>query len=152
MSLFGIDIQKEAVAILEPGILKHDALNRMVEALTAAGAVEAKDQEALARAVHEREAVMSTGIGSGVAIPHVRIEQVKKPMLGVGISKKGLDFNTLDNEPVHIIVLFAMPSGSQREYLAFLAQVMRALKMETFQDRLIECNTPEEVAAVINEG
>ena len=87
----------------------------------------------------------------GVAIPHVRIEGVLKPAISLGISRKGLDFDT-DNQLVHAIVLFAMPAGSQKEYLGLLAQVMTALKQPGFLERLVNCDTPEEVEDMLAEA
>lgn len=149
MSVFGIAIDPGAVCIYAPGISKLDAIDKLVDALCASGAIE--DREAFREAVYARETVMSTGIGSGIAIPHVRVQHVTRPSIGVGISHDGVDFDTLDNQPVHVVVLFAMPSGSQKEYLGLLAQVMTALKTPGFRERLSACNTPEEVVAAIED-
>jgi mannitol/fructose-specific phosphotransferase system IIA component (Ntr-type) len=122
----------------------------MVDSLFKTGVVE--ERGAFRAAVHERESIMSTGIGSGVAIPHVRINEVRWPTVGVGISKTGIDFDTLDDAPVHVIVLFAMPQGSQKEYLGLLAQVMLTLKVPGFRDRLLACETVEEALGVLNQN
>lgn len=148
MSLFGLTIEAQAVCIFGPGVSKHEALDRLVDAIASTGSVE--DPEAFRRAVREREAVMSTGIGSGVAIPHVRIDAIRKASVGVGISQEGIDFNTLDNKPVHIVVLFAMPSGSQKEYLGLLAQVMTTMKAPGFREELGACTTPDDVVRLLN--
>ena len=148
MSLFGLTIDPQAVCIFESAVSKHEALDRLVDAIASTGSVE--DAEAFRRAVRERESVMSTGIGSGVAIPHVRIDAIREASVGVGISKDGIDFNTLDNKPVHIVVLFAMPSGSQKEYLGLLAQVMTTMKAPGFREQLGACTTPDEVASLLN--
>lgn len=148
MSVFGIDIEKGAVCIFKNGISKHDALDRLVDAIANTGVV--TDRDMFHRAVHEREAIMSTGIGSGVAIPHVRISSVLRPTVGVGISREGIDFDTLDNKPVNILVLFAMPAGSQKEYLGLLAQVMLALRAPGFRDNLLACRTTDEIVALLN--
>ncbi len=150
MSAFGIDVDEEAVCLFPEGTGKRDALNQMVDAIAKTGCV--TDVEAFRKAVHDREAVMSTGIGGGVAIPHVRINEVQKPVIGIGISSAGIDFNTLDGLPVRTVILFAMPSGSQREYLSLLAEVMRTLKPEDFRERLAKCATAAEVIATIDEG
>ena len=143
MAAFGIDIDRDRIRVFKESLSKHDALDRLVDALYATQAI--SDREAFRKAVYDRESVMSTGIGQGVAIPHVRIEGVLKPAISLGISRKGLDFDTLDNQLVHAIVLFAMPAGSQKEYLGLLAQVMTALKQPGFLERLVNCDTPEEV-------
>ncbi|HOD50297.1 MAG TPA: PTS sugar transporter subunit IIA [Candidatus Hydrogenedentes bacterium] len=149
MAAFGIDIDRDRICVFKKALSKHDALCKLVDALFATGGI--PDREAFRKAVCDREAVMSTGIGQGLAIPHVRFEGVRKPAVGVGISKQGIDFDTLDNQVVHVIVLFAMPAGSQKEYLGLLAQVMTALKEPKFLERLVECDTPEEVEDVLAE-
>ncbi len=148
MSAFGIDVNPEAVCIFDEPMSKHDVLDALVAALSRTGIITNIDE--FRKAVHEREAVMSTGIGSGVAIPHVRSASVKEPRVGLGLSPAGVDYDTLDNQPVHIIVLFAMPSGSQKDYLGLLAQVMLAIKTEGFKDRLLSCTTPKEAVEVVN--
>lgn len=150
MGVFGADVNPNAICVFPEHFGKNDALNAMVDAVASTDSV--TDGEALRLAVYDREDVMSTGIGQGVAIPHVRIDEVIAPTVGVGISAKGIDFDTLDNEPVHIVVLFAMPSGSQKDYLGLLAKVMMALKVPGFTDKLLACSTPADVAAVLNAG
>jgi fructose-specific phosphotransferase system IIA component len=150
MSAFGLDIVPSAVCIYPEQASKHEALDFLVDAIASSGAV--SDLDEFRRAVHERESVMSTGIGSGVAIPHVRIDAIRRATVGVGISHSGIDFNTLDDKPVNIIVLFAMPSGSQKEYLFLLAQVMTAMKQDGFRQSLADCTTPEEVVTLLNSA
>ncbi|MFO7975842.1 MAG: PTS sugar transporter subunit IIA [Candidatus Hydrogenedentota bacterium] len=149
MAAFGIDIDRNRICVFKKPLSKHDALDKLVDVLFATEAI--PDREAFRKAVYDREGVMSTGIGQGVAIPHVRIEGVRKPAVSVGISKRGIDFDTLDNQLVHAVVLFAMPAGSQKEYLGLLAQVMTALKKPGFREQLIDCETPEEAEAVLAE-
>lgn len=113
MHRFGLFIDNAAVRIFPNGLSKHEALDQLIDAIHSLGVI--GNLDAFAHAVRERETVMSTGIGCGVAIPHVRIDGVTKPTVGVGISHAGIEFNTLDDKPVHIVVLFAMPTGSQKE-------------------------------------
>lgn len=148
MSAFGKNITEEAICLFEPGLSKHDALERMIEAVMRTGHV--NNREAFKAALFEREAIRSTGF-KGVAIPHVRIDEIGEPTVGVGVSKGGIDFESLDNEPVHIVVLFAMPSGSDKVYLGALAQVMMGLRTEGFSERLMDCETPAEVRDIITE-
>lgn len=148
MGAFGIEVDRDAVRIFRDAISKHDALDQLVDCLAHSNAV--TDATAFRNAVHEREAVMSTGIGSGVAIPHVRIAAVAKPAVGIGLSREGISFNTLDDQPVNIMVLFAMPQGSQKDYLGLLAKVMLVLKEADFRDNLLACESPEAVAELLN--
>lgn len=148
MNAFGKEIPKEAVCIFNGEVSKHDALDRIIDSICSLGVVD--DADAFREALYARESIRSTGF-KGVAIPHVRIDEINAPTVGVGISKEGIHFDSLDNDPVNIIVLFAMPSGSDKEYLSYLAQVMMALRSGGFCDKLLECETPEEVVAVLSE-
>jgi mannitol/fructose-specific phosphotransferase system IIA component (Ntr-type) len=148
MSAFGAEIPPSLICIYEPGISKSDALEQLVAATLRAGVV--TNEAAFREAVYERESIMSTGIGAGVAIPHVRIPEVTTPTLAMGVSHEGIDFGTLDDSPAQIVVLFAMPFGAHREYLVLLAQVMGCLKSTEFREALLKCHRPEEVHAVLN--
>lgn len=149
MSAFGKTIPKEAICIFPAGVSKRDALDLMIQAIERTGNV--KDREAFRRALFERESIRSTGF-KGIAIPHVRIDEITEPTVGVGISQSGIDFESLDSEPVNIVVLFAMPSGSDKEYLGFLAQVMMSLRTGGFTKKLVACKTPDEVMQVLEKG
>lgn len=142
MNAFGKDIPPEAIRIFTGEISKFQALEAMIEAVHKLGAV--TDVDSLKKALFEREAIRSTGFRA-VAIPHVRIDEILEPSVCVGISAEGIDFEALDSDPVNIIVMFAMPSGSDKEYLGLLAQVMMALRSDGFCEKLIACKTPEEV-------
>lgn len=148
MKKFGIDILENQVCFLNPGVTKREALAALVAATAQNPAI--SDPEAFERAVFDREAVMSTGIGDGIAIPHVRIPEIASPTLGVGISKAGVDFDALDNKPVNVMVLFATPQGSDKEYLGLLAQVMLSLRNRDLFQRLLACGDPAQVCALLN--
>ncbi len=146
--VLGIDIDETSVLVFQESPSKHDVLDALVDAVSETGAVD--DVDAFRAAVHDRERVLSTGIGQGVAIPHVRIDAVTRPTLGIGVSAKGVDFDTLDDAPVHVIFMFAMPTGSQKEYLSLLSKVMQAVKSPDFNDRLTTCTTPAEVLEALS--
>lgn len=148
MKKFGIDIIENQVCFLEPSVTKREALAALVAATAQNPAI--SDPEAFERAVFDREAVMSTGIGDGIAIPHVRIPEITSPTLGVGISKTGVDFDALDNKPVNVMVLFATPQGSDKEYLGLLAQVMLSLRNRDLFQRLLACEDPAQVCTLLN--
>ncbi|MFP6583029.1 MAG: PTS sugar transporter subunit IIA [Candidatus Hydrogenedentota bacterium] len=146
MNAFGKEIPNDAICIFPEGTTKGGALNTMIDAICNLGVV--GNRESFEKALYERESIRSTGF-KGVAIPHVRIDEISEPTVGVGISKSGIDFDSLDNDTVSIIVLFAMPSGSDKEYLSYLAKAMMALRSEGFCEKLLECTTNEEVVAVL---
>jgi mannitol/fructose-specific phosphotransferase system IIA component (Ntr-type) len=147
MSAFGKEIPQSQICIIKGGVSKHDALETLINAVATNPAVTSRT--AFGAAVHEREAVMSTGIGGGIAIPHVRIPQITEATLGVAVVPKGLDFGALDNELVQIMVLFATPEGADKEYLGLLAKVMCALRDRDLFDRLVACRCPSDVYQVL---
>ena len=149
MSAFGTTIAPEAIRIFDGRVNKQEALDGMIDAVMKTGMI--TDRDSLHHALFEREAIRSTGF-RGVAIPHVRIDEILKPTIGVGIAKEGIEFDALDNDSINIIVLFAMPSGSDKEYLGLLAKVMMSLRTPGFCPKLIACSSPHEVLDVLGAG
>lgn len=144
---FGIDIDVDHICMFDGPVLKHDVLNGIIDKVAVSEMI--TDKEAFRKAVFDREAVSSTGIGGGVAIPHVKLTEILEPIVAVGVSKEGIDFDAIDGEPVRVVILFAMPAGTDKEYLQLLARVMSTLRESGFSERLLECETPQSVAAVI---
>ncbi len=147
MSAFGLEIVEEQICVIPDGATKQGALESLISAVGNNPVV--TDVEALRSAVFEREAIMSTGIGDGIAIPHVRIPEVTEATLGVAVAPAGIGFDTLDNNPVHVMVLFATPAESDKVYLSLLAQVMLALRDRELFDALVACKTAAEVYALL---
>ncbi len=86
------------------------------------------DIKAFINALKEREEIMTTGIGFGIAVPHAKLESVHKLAFAIGISKKGIDFNSIDGQPVHLVVLVAAGERQHKEYLKLLSKIMSVLK------------------------
>ena len=143
MSVFGLNIATKQICIIPKGASKHEALDTLINAVGSNPAI--TNIDAFRAAVYEREAIQSTGLGDGIAVPHVRIEEITEATLGVAIAPKGVEFDTLDNQPVYVMVLFATPAGSNKEYLGLLAKVMLALRDKTLFDALVACKTPDDV-------
>lgn len=129
---------------------KADALVELVGAAASAEAVH--DGDALLVAVRDRENLLSTGIGLGIAIPHARIASVDAFVVAVGRHAEGLAFESIDSKPVHIVVLIAGPSDAKKPYLELLAQISRRLKLETVRDAILAAPSPEEVVALLTEA
>ncbi len=148
MSQFGIAIPVEQIVIIPPGAEKEEALSLLVAAVGKNPTV--ADDAMFRNAVFEREAIMSTGLGSGIAVPHVRIPEVGVPTLGIGVSREGIDYSSLDGKPVHVMVLFAMPLGAEKVYLTLLAKVMLVLRNRVLFDAIVACGTPEAVLVLLD--
>ena len=149
MSQFGIDIPVEQIVVIPAGADKDEALSLLVAAVAKNPTVD--DDELFRSAVFEREAILSTGIGNGVGVPHVRIPEIGAPTLGIGVSRGGIDYNSFDGKPVHVMILFAMPVGAEKVYLSVLAKVLLALRNRELFAALVACHTPEQVHALFCE-
>ena len=99
----------------------------------------------------EREALGSTGIGQGVAIPHCKLEALKEQVAALGISPKGLEFDALDGEPVNIVFLLVAPMDASGNHLKALAKISRLLKDKFFRQALRDAKSPEELLRIIRE-
>ncbi len=103
------------------------------------------DLDGLVSALIEREKIMSTGIGFGIAIPHAKISSVNRIAFAVGISKTGIDFDSIDGKPVHIIILVAAGEKQHKDYLKLLSRIMSVLKQEEARSRLIDSSSNEDI-------
>lgn len=108
------------------------------------------DVKSLIKALKEREEIMSTGIGFGLAIPHAKINTVKNMGFAIGISKVGIDFDSMDGEPVHLIILVAAGEKQHKEYLRLLSNIMTILKKENIKEKIINSESPEEIVKLFD--
>jgi len=126
---------------------KQEALTEMIALISSAQ--EVIDSEHLARAINERESIMSTGIGLGIAVPHAKITSVNRIVMAVGVSREGIDFDSLDDEPVHIIVMIAAPEGAQECYIHVLAKVATVLKHAETRERILRSESVQEICDIL---
>ena len=108
-------------------------------------------QEDLVKVLLERERLGSTGIGGGIGIPHGKMKDLDSLVLGFGLSRKGVDFESLDGEPAHIFFLLVTPENSTGLHLKLLARISRILKNEPFKDRLLDASDRDEILSIIKE-
>ena len=122
---------------------KDAAIHELTSAFLTKGVV-GNDSVYLA-AVMEREEESTTGIGFGVAIPHGKSAAVTKPALGFGRSQRGIEYDSMDNKPVHLVFLIAVPDTSNDEHLRILSQLSRKLMHEEVRQKLMTVTTAEEI-------
>jgi len=108
------------------------------------------NKESVNEAIFYRESLMSTGIGLGIAVPHVRIKGIKEPIVAVGIQKDGIpDYETIDNIPVKIVFLIIAGEDQHKEYIQILSLVVTKLKQSEVRERLIEAKSKEELYQIL---
>ena len=128
---------------------KKEVLKELVQILTAAHGV--KNSAGILDALLEREELGSTGIGQGIAIPHGKSDSSGKVVAALGVSKRGINFDALDGEPVYIFFLLIAPSNSAGIHLKILAKISRLLKDKFFRQALREAKTPQEALKLIKD-
>jgi len=127
---------------------KEEVLRELVDVISRAPQI--GDRDELLKAVLEREEIMSTGIGLGIAVPHAKIGSVSDFVIAIGISRKGVEFDSLDNKPVHIVVMIAGPADQQDRYIRILAKVVLALKDPKVRETVLKAETPQEVLRALS--
>jgi nitrogen PTS system EIIA component len=110
------------------------------------------DAEQILQAVRDREQVLSTGIGNGVAIPHGKTSTVDRLMLAAGVARDGVDFEALDGKPVQLFFLLVGPESAAGDHVKALSRISRLLQRDTFRSRLASATQPEEFYAIVSEA
>ena len=134
------DVLREACVLVDlKGGAKEQVLKELVQALKAEGLVE--DEEGAVRVILEREALGSTGIGDGVAIPHGKLKGLSSMLCAFGRSVQGVPFDAVDRQPVHIFFLLLAPEETTGLHLKMLSRISRILRDAPFRRKLMEPRT-----------
>lgn len=115
---------------------RWEAIDELVDNLVACGRVKPEHRDAIAAVVKKRETSMSTGIGFGVGIPHASTDLISDVVGSLGRSKTGVNFDALDNQPVHLVMLFLVPQGQFQKHLHTLANIAKQLHNKDFRQSL----------------
>lgn len=108
--------------------------------------------KAFINALKEREEIMTTGIGFGIAVPHAKLESVHKIAYAIGISKKGIEFNSIDGKPVHLVVLVAAGERQHKEYLKLLSKIMSVLKNDVIRNEIIQAKSTKDIIEILRNA
>ncbi len=140
-------IKEETVVFLDT-IEMEDTVFEMVKKAKEKGYIE--DEKTFLDAVLERESLVSTGIGLGVAIPHAKVEGIKDFFVIVGINKEGLDWDAIDRNPVGAVFLIGGPDreGAKKEYLKIIAKIMLLIKNDTRRNSLLNAENVTDVVTL----
>ncbi|MDP3791343.1 MAG: PTS sugar transporter subunit IIA [Candidatus Omnitrophota bacterium] len=142
-------LNKKAISVNVKATDKEGIIRELVDLLS--NATEIKNKEELIKAVLSREALGSTGIGQSVGIPHAKSQNVKELVAAFGLSKNGVDFDSLDGEPVYIFFLLLAPEESAGPHLKALARISRMLKDKYFRELLRKAKDENEILRIIQE-
>ena len=129
---------------------KQEALDMAVALMAKSGKI--RDEEAYRREVYLREEESTTGVGGGIAIPHGKCDAVIRPGLAAMVIPNGVDFDSLDGEPVHLIFLIAAPNTKDNVHLDVLSKLSVLLMDEQFSEKLRQAKTAEEFLRIVDEA
>lgn len=141
-------LSKEAINVNLNAQDKIGVINELVASIAQKAGV---SHDELVKVLMDRERLGSTGIGGGIGIPHGKFRNLESLVLGFGLSRQGIDFESMDNRPTHIFFLLLTPESSAGVHLKLLARISRILKNESFKDRLMQATTSQEVINAIKE-
>ncbi|MDE2811746.1 MAG: PTS sugar transporter subunit IIA [Gemmatimonadota bacterium] len=146
MNLLDI-LSAESTIVDLKGESKEDIIAELVNSLPVGDAI--TDREQVLQAVLDREKIMSTGIGDGIAIPHGKSAAVTELVAAMGTQQRGMDFDALDGEPAYVFFLLVSPANVSGPHIKALARISRLLKNDEFKKKLIEADSAEEIIATI---
>ena len=127
---------------------KAEAINKLVDLMESTGNI--NDKEAYKNAILAREALSTTGIGEGIAIPHAKVGAVTKATLVAAVSKEGVDYEALDGAPSHLFFMIAAPDGANNTHLDVLSRLSTILMDNKFRESLINAADSTEFLRLIN--
>ena len=130
---------------------RWQAIDELIGNLVNTGKIQAQHREAIAAVVKKRENSMSTGIGYGIGIPHASTDLIPEVVGALGRSKKGVNFDALDNQPVNLVMLFLVPQGQFQKHLHTLANIAKILHKAEFRQALEHAPDAEAMLRVIKE-
>lgn len=131
------------------GRTKEEAIEELIEILYRDGTIENKEE--FKSAVMKREGEFSTGIGHGIGIPHGKSKAVREASIAFGISQDGINFDSMDGQPVNLLFLIAVPKKSDDVHLKILSHISRRLMHRSVREKLMAANTYEHILEAFQE-
>ena len=128
---------------------KMDAIREMIALISHSDKM--KDPKEYEEALYERERILSTGIGLGVAVPHAKVASVDNFIIALGRSRKGIDYESIDDKPVHLIFMIAGPECKQKEYLKILAKISLIARNEDTKAKIMSVQSDDEIYELLQQ-
>ncbi len=132
-----------------PGTTKDEILNSMIDLASASDRV--TDKERVRTAILEREKIMSTGVGSGFAIPHGKTDAVSDIVGAFAVTAQPIDYKSLDEQPVRIVFLLVGRDNMVGPHIKLLSRISRLMNKEEFRKKLLEAQSPAEILELFKQ-
>jgi fructose-specific phosphotransferase system IIA component len=137
------NLKKEAIIVTSDRLDKEEALNRIIQ--NACRAFFISDCDSILSAIIDRESKLSTGIGLGIAVPHCRSDKVMKIAIAVMLLREGIEYNSVDGQPVRLIFLIISPLHDVQGHIAALSTISHAVSDEDARMKLLNSKDEEEL-------
>ncbi len=145
------DLLDEQSILLELEISdKEEAFKVLIDTFKTTGKL--NDTQTALEAVIEREKALSTGVGSGVAVPHANLKTIEIPLIAFGRIKKGLPFGAIDEKPVQLIFLLLVPENQLSTHLKLLSRISRICSDSSMRKNLLNSKEPSDIIRHISEA
>lgn len=131
---------------------RWEVIDELIDRLVQAGKIKPEHRDAIVAVVRKRETSMSTGIGFGIGIPHASTDLIHHVTGAFGRSRRGVDFDALDNQPVSLVMLFLVPQGQFQKHLHTLADIAKLLHRKEFRQALEEAPDAETMFRIIRSN
>ena len=131
---------------------RWEAIDELISNLVDTGKIKPEHRDAVAAVVKKRETSMSTGIGFGIGIPHASTDLIPEVVGSLGRSKTGVTFDSLDNQPVNLVMLFLVPQGQFQKHLHTLANIAKLLHKADFRHALEEAPDADAMLKIIKDA
>ena len=135
----------ERIKVNLEGKTKEEIIKEMAQLFVKSEVLDSEDLEEFVKEINEREKLTPTGMQDGIAIPHARTPLVKELSLALGISREGVDFESMDGEPSKLIFMIAAPEETKKEHLDLLAEISKLSYEEELVEELKTVSTIEEI-------
>jgi mannitol/fructose-specific phosphotransferase system IIA component (Ntr-type) len=146
-------IDRNSIIAELPTTDRNGVIRDLVEVLAGAKLIEEAAVEGIVRSIITRERTRgTTGFGKGVAVPHVKVEGLPRIVAAVGRSSKGIDFGSLDGQPVYSVFLIVSPAEQPEEHLRAMDLIFRHLQQEQFRKFMRQSDTVEKIYDLLNEA
>lgn len=142
MNLFSL-LKPENILVELEVSSKKELISVLVNSLESE--VGSENIEGITTAVWEREKIMSTGVGKGLAIPHCKTKLVEENFGGFAVLKDPLEFNSVDSQPVRLVFLLVGPEAKNSFHIKLLSRISRLMNSGTFREQVLSCKTPKEI-------
>ena len=131
---------------------KMEAIEELIDLLISEHEISLRDRDKILEVVFQREHSISTGVGEGIAIPHGSIDCIDDIIGAIGISSKGIDFDSFDGAPVYIVILLLVPKTKFGKHIKTLAQIARILGQFSIRNSICSAGSSEKVLSILEQS